>query len=206
MTTGNHVATVVTFEPTFDGTHGYSIRRTPAQFADTGVGLGFGDLNADGMLQVSDIQGLGGAFEQILHSQNSQFHPAADLDGNGLVDNRDLFLLGAHLESHGAEANVLAAYDGVLVRRGDIDQNGATDAADVAALYAAIGDTAWRADLNVDGIIDTEDVQTLVTQLVRTTYGDFNLDGVVDGRDFLIWQRNVNAGVRYDQGMRTWTV
>jgi alpha-amylase len=202
VVTGNHVATVVTFEPTFDGTHGYSIKRVPGMFTATGVGLGFGDLNANGTYQVNDIQGLGGAFEQILYSQNMQFRAVADLDGNGLVDNRDLFLLGPHLQANGASASVMAAYDGVLLRRGDINEDGTTNVQDVAALYAAFGESTWRSDLNVDGIVDVNDVQTLITEITRTVNGDFNLDGKVDGRDFLIWQRNVNmeSGVRYDLG------
>jgi hypothetical protein len=169
-------------------------------FTATGVGLGFGDLNSNGNFQVGDIQGLGGAFEQILYSQNLQFRAAADLDGNGNVDNFDLFLLGPHLETSGASASVLAAYDGVLRRRWDINENGTTNLADVAALYASFGGSAWRSDLNVDGLVDTSDVQTLITNFAGTVNGDFDLDGDVDGRDFLTWQRNVNSGTRYDQG------
>lgn len=200
VVTGNHVATIVTFEPTYDGTHGYSVKRVPGMFTSTGLGLGFGDLNSNGVYQVSDIRGLGGAFEQILYSQDAQFRAAADLDGNGRVNNLDLFLLGPHLATAGASAPVLAAYDEVLLRRGDIDLSGLTDVDDVAALYAAFGGTAWRPDLNVDGIVDTLDVQTLLTQIVGTVNGDFDLDGDVDGRDFLMWQRNVATGTRYDQG------
>ena len=57
-------------------------------------------------------------------------------------------------------------------------------------------------DLNVDGMVDTLDAETLVTKVFGATPGDFNLDGMVDGRDFLTWQRHagtVSAG-RYDQG------
>jgi hypothetical protein len=70
----------------------------------------------------------------------------------------------------------------------------------VAALYANFGGSAWHSDLNVDGIVDGEDVQTLITDFVATVNGDFDLDGDVDGRDFLTWQRNLNSGTRYDQG------
>jgi hypothetical protein len=202
VVTGNHVATVVTFEPTYDGTHGYSIRRTPGMFTSTGVGLGFGDLNSNGVYQVGDIQGLGGAFEQILYSQNTQFRASADLDGNGRIDNLDLFALGPHLAANGASAAVMTAYDGVLTRRGDINENGTTNVSDVSALYAAFGGNTWRPDLNSDGIVDINDVQTLITNIIGTVNGDFDLDGDVDGRDFLILQRNSSllSGARYDQG------
>ncbi|MEO2045275.1 MAG: hypothetical protein ABGX16_01730 [Pirellulales bacterium] len=41
VTTGNHVATVVTFEPTFDGIHGINVQRFPGMFTATGIGAGF---------------------------------------------------------------------------------------------------------------------------------------------------------------------
>jgi alpha-amylase len=203
VATGIHVATVVTFEPTYDGTHGYSVRRLPGLFTQTGVGAGFGDLNTNGVLQTIDIAGLGnGSFETVLYSQNSQFRATADLDGNGRIDNLDLFALGPSLVSSGAGVGVLAAYDGVLARRGDINQDTATNVTDVSALYSAFGGSAWRPDLNVDGVVDVDDVQTLITNIVGTVNGDFDLDGDVDGRDFLTWQRNVGlvSGVRYDRG------
>jgi hypothetical protein len=56
------------------------------------------------------------------------------------------------------------------------------------------------ADLNVDGTVNSADVQTLITEIFQTTNGDFDLDGDVDGRDFLTWQRHANSGNRYDQG------
>jgi len=36
-------------------------------------------------------------------------------------------------------------------------------------------------------------VETLVTRLVHTSHGDFNLDRRVDGTDFLAWQRGAGA-------------
>lgn len=201
--TGNHVATVVTFEPSYDGTHGYSIRRTPGMFTATGVGAGFGDLNFNGQVRTSDLSGIGnGSFESVLYSQNTQFNAAADLDGNGRVDNLDLFELGPHLVSTGVTPTILNSFNGVLLRRGDINQDSLTNVSDVAAMYADFGTSDWFSDLNVDGIVDAMDVQTLLTNIVQTINGDFDLDGDVDGRDFLILQRNSNmqAGARYDQG------
>jgi hypothetical protein len=194
--TGNHVATVVTFEPTFDGTHGYTIRRDVGMFTATGVGLGFGDLNYNGQIRTSDIL----QFETVLYSQNQQFNAAGDLDGNGRVDSLDLYAIGPQLVSTGVIPSVLAAYDAMLLRRGDINQDSSTTLADVAALYANFGSDDWLGDLNVDGLVNVGDVQTLITEIFGTMNGDFDLNGNVDGRDFLIWQRNVNSGTRYDQG------
>ncbi|MDZ4656190.1 MAG: alpha-amylase family glycosyl hydrolase [Bythopirellula sp.] len=208
VTTGNHVATIVTFEPTFDGVNGFNVQRiSKQQFSGlgtvTGMGAGFGDVNANNVFQTTDIAGLGnGSFETVLYSQNAQFKATADLDGNGRVDNLDLFALGPSLVTSMVSAAVLTAYDDVLLRRGDINQDAATNVTDVAELYSAFGGSAWRPDLNVDGIVDVDDVQTLITDIFGTLNGDFDVDGDVDARDFLTWQRHANlaSGARYDQG------
>jgi alpha-amylase len=196
--TGNHVATVVTIEPTGNT----NIQRFPGLFTQTELGVGLGDLTSRGGLQPNDILGAGvNAFEGVLFSQNSLFNAAADVDGNGLVDNRDLFDLGGALTAQGAGAAVLDAYNALLLKRGDVNQDGVTNGADVATLHSNFGMSTWLNDLNVDGTVDVADVNTLITELVRTTHGDFNLDRVVDGTDFLIWQRGVGvAGARFDQG------
>ena len=80
----------------------------------------------------------------------------------------------------------------LLLERGDINQDGFTNGADVAALHAAFGTSGWLEDLNVDGTVDINDVQTLITELVGTVNADFNLDGIVNGTDLLAWQ--VGAG------------
>ena len=54
VTTGNHVATVVTYEPTGN----FNIQRIPGLFTDTNLGAGFGDMNSsDGIYGTSDIRG-----------------------------------------------------------------------------------------------------------------------------------------------------
>jgi alpha-amylase len=197
--TGNHVATVVTIEPTGNT----NIQRFPGLFAQTELGVGLGDLTSRGGLQTNDILGSGvNAFEGVLFSQNTLFNAAADVDANGLVDNRDLFGLGDALTAQGASVAVLDAYDTLLLKRGDVNQDGVTNGADVAALHGSFGATGnWMKDLNVDGTVNLADVSTLITELVRTTHGDFNLDRVVDGTDFIIWQRGLGtSGARFDQG------
>jgi hypothetical protein len=203
VTTGNHVATVVTFEPTFDGTHGINVQRFPGLFTDTGVGAGFGDLDADNLFEVADIEGLtNGSFEDVLYSQNADFNAAADLDGDGDVDNLDLFALGSSLVASGASQAVLDTYDEVLLRRGDVNHDGMTNAGDVAALHAAFDSSNWLEDLNADGVVSILDVQSLISDIVRTVNGDFDLDRDVDGADFLAWQIGAGTTVAgfYSQG------
>ncbi|QDT00803.1 Alpha-amylase precursor [Adhaeretor mobilis] len=193
---GNHVATVVTYEATGN----VGIQRHVGLFVDAGIGAGFGDLDADGVYENSDLSGTtNGSFEAVLYSQDTQFNPAADVDGDGRVTNLDLFLLGDELIEGGAGFLTQQAFDGVLVRRGDVNNSGTTDGNDVAELHAGFGGTAWIDDLNADGSVDIDDVATLVDDLVGTSRGDFDLDRDVDGGDFLAWQLGI-GGNRFDQG------
>lgn len=183
VTSGNHVATVVTFELTGN----VNVQRFAGLYTDTNLGAGFGDLDSDGVYETSDLRSLSG-FERLLQRQNLNFNAAADPTGDGLIDNRDLFALESHLLAGGASAAVLAEYEGVLLRRGDLDANGVTNGADLAALYANLGSTAWLYDLNTNGVADLDDARVLVTQLARTMPGDFNLDGLVDAADYTVWR------------------
>jgi glycosidase len=195
--TGNHVATVVTFEPTGNS----SIQRFPGLFTQTRVGAGFGDLNANGTIEPADLIGAAnGSFEQVLFSQGDRFDAAADVDGDGLVTTLDLLELASVLT--GSSEAAQTAYGQLLRRRGDLNRDGTTDEQDVAQLYANIGQSDWLSDFNADGIVALDDVATLVDLLARTTRADFNLSGDVEGQDYLAWQRGFAtvADARFDQG------
>jgi alpha-amylase len=198
LATGNHVATVVTFEMTGNA----NVQRFPGLFTDTNIGVGFGDMNGNGVLQTNEINGAGSlAFKTLLYSQGNAFHAAADVDGDGKITNLDLFELGDELTSGGASAAVMTSYDQLLVLRGNVNQDGATNGADAATLFANFGPSNWLMDLNVDGVINVADVSTLVDDLVRTSRGDFNLDRRVDAADFLLWQRGLgSSSARFDLG------
>jgi alpha-amylase len=200
--TGNHSATIVSFEETGRS----NIERFTGLFTQTNIGAGFGDLNGNGNYQINDILGAtNGSLQQVLFSQDMLFNAAADLDGDGRVTTIDLLDLGDVLAAANASATVMNGYDQLLLMRGDVNQDGAADALDVASLHASFdpapapGSNTWFMDLNVDGAIDLLDVEILVDDLTRTSRGDFNLDRLVDGADFLAWQRGV-AGSRFDQG------
>jgi alpha-amylase len=185
VSTGNHVATVVTFEPTGN----YNIQRFAGLFTDTNIGAGFGDLNNSGTFTTTDILGIGNnSAEDILYSQNNKFRAAFDVTGDGLGDNRDLFALGNELVAAGASQAVLDAYASLLLKRGDLNGSATTNIADFEALFANFGPATWTFDLNVDGTVDSEDAETFVTQLARSVPGDFNVDGVVDAVDYTVWR------------------
>jgi hypothetical protein len=102
MTSGNHVATVVTYDVSGD----YGIQRFPGLYTSTIYGAGLGDLNFDGSYTSADVND----FNTVLTSGNTQFNPAADLNGDGVIDNADLVLLHDRLVAVGADSATMAAY------------------------------------------------------------------------------------------------
>jgi len=179
---GNHAATIVMIEPTGS----FTVRRFVGLSPATGFGAGFGDTDHNGFIGPSDMLG----FETVLNSQNQTFEATADTNADGLVDNLDLFQLDTELLASGASQFALDKYIEVLTRRGDFNSDGSTNSADVVELYNGFGlpdndPDFWSLDLNVDGQVDINDVSTMITEIARTVPGDFDLDGDVDGRDFL---------------------
>ncbi|TWT48595.1 Alpha-amylase precursor [Botrimarina hoheduenensis] len=195
VTTGNHAVTIVTFEQTGNS----NVQRFGGVWTTTSQGLGLGDLDADGLLEVSDISGPGG-FEQVLASNNALFDAAADVTADGRIDTRDLLELGPELVALGGSAAVLAEYSSALLRRIDLNGSGQTNADDLAALYTNLGSTDPLYDLNVDGVVDVTDAQLLVGDFARTVPGDFNLDGSVDVADYTLWRDNRDTGGRLADG------
>jgi hypothetical protein len=106
LTSGNHVATVVTYDVSGD----YSIQRFPGLYTQTIYGAGLGDVNFDGQYTSADVT----QFDTILTSNNTQFNSAADLNGDGVIDNTDLLLLYPRLQTVGASAATLATYTQIL--------------------------------------------------------------------------------------------
>jgi uncharacterized protein (TIGR03790 family) len=64
---------------------------------------------------------------------------------------------------------------------GDLNGDGVVDAADIDFLAGHLGDPAY--DLNGDGNSDSDDITYLVTDILGTALGDYNLDGFVDAGD-----------------------
>ncbi|MEM8680669.1 MAG: hypothetical protein AAGF97_15075, partial [Planctomycetota bacterium] len=83
------------------------------------------------------------------------------------------------------------SYDGIehvsSTLPGDFNQDGNLDATDIDLLFDGIADQDLDFDLNGDGLLDEADVRFMVEDLIGTRLGDANLDFVVDGTDFLIW-------------------
>ncbi|MEM1026684.1 MAG: hypothetical protein AAGJ38_01235 [Planctomycetota bacterium] len=180
---GNQSFTVVTFERTGS----FSIQRFTGIGIEDGLGAGLGDSNGDGVIAPNDVSNAFRSFEQILGTRNRAFDPAHDPNGDGLIDTRDLLLLGAVYEGLDAQAGTAEAYVDFLESRGDQNGDGELTGADIDTLFANFGtadeDDLWQGDLNVDGMVGLEDVTMLVQDFARTFIGDAELDGFVGQSD-----------------------
>jgi hypothetical protein len=175
---GNNVFTVVTYRPTGN----YNIQRFPGYYTLSLNGRGLGDTNFDGQFEPADVT----AFVNVMNSQNQQFNPAADLNGDGKVDVKDLYLLPTTLTHGGADAATVQAARNAVLARGDLNNDGSTGADDIDVLYHNFGSTNPLYDLNGNGApVDQSDVDTMVHTILHTYYGDVNLDGQVDFFDLV---------------------
>ncbi len=109
------------------------------------------------------------------------------------MDNQDLFSLEEAFLQNGADQAAVDAYEDLLLRRGDFNNDNATDAADLSAIYAGLGGNDWLLDVDGNGLVELSDAEQFVTRLVRTSPGDYNLDGVVDGADYTVWRDGLTA-------------
>jgi alpha-amylase len=168
LTNGNHVATVISYQ--IDGNA--NIQRFPGLFTSTIFGAGLGDLNFDGQYTAVDITQFG----QVLNSNNSQYNPAADLNGDGVIDNSDLLLLYPRLQTVGASTTTLAAYNNSLL--GPPSAGFATDSGDGIALNVNYPPSTAPAlsfswDLNHDGVFGDATGATL-----NFTWSQLNAFGI----------------------------
>ena len=68
----------------------------------------------------------------------------------------------------------------------DFNDDGQLDALDVDQLCAALGSDDPRFDLDHNGLVNRDDVDFLVKQMLRSTPGDANLNGIFNSEDFVI--------------------
>ncbi len=193
LRSGNQVVTSVAFEETGN----VGVKRTPGIFLlIPGRGLGLGDLDGSNSYTTADINGPQGIeFLTYPNSGGVTNHTfglpgaPADIDGNGLLDTRDLLAIRAVLVAAGAPAAVLNEARAAELRRGNINNSPLSspgDAADIDSLFSQLGSTSniWRADLNVDNMVTVADVDLLLRNIFLTEYGDANLDRSINLDDF----------------------
>ncbi len=86
---------------------------------------------------------------------------------------------------------------------GDVDHDGNLTAADIDLFFDALATGSYtdEYDLNGDSLVDEADVDELVVTRMGTSFGDVQLDGVVDIRDFNRLAVNYDPlGVNVDNG------
>ncbi len=85
---------------------------------------------------------------------------------------------------------------------GDLDQDGSLTCADVDLLETAVlsGTNSLRFDMNGDAAVNVADVQYWISDVYETLPGDANLDRIVDGTDFILWNQNKFQAERWCGG------
>jgi len=77
----------------------------------------------------------------------------------------------------------------------DFNNDGKIDVIDIDLLYNNMGTDLLKYDINNDNIINQLDMDELIQVRLNTYYGDANLDGIVDMKDYDILAYNWNSYV-----------
>ncbi len=144
----------------------------------------FGDSNLDFVIDGQDFIIL--ELEQIHGRPACWSH--GDFNADGVVDGQDFIIWNTN--------KFMTATRGQL---GDFDGDGDLDGMDVDALSTAIA-TGWgnlAYDVNRDGQLTLADLQYWVLDIKRSVIADSNLDLVVDGQDFIVWNSNKFAATSF---------
>ena len=165
-----------------------NVQRIAGVHTSTRLGAGLGDLNFGGTYTAGDVTGTAYGMEALVYPNaqgqtNHSFNAAGDMNADGLMDSRDLYLQRDRFTPISAPRRRDTRRSHAVLRRGDMNDDGFTNAADIDHLYASFGNTAWRYDLDVDGWptpsgADQQDVDVLVRTIFETDYGDADLNGV----------------------------
>jgi alpha-amylase len=180
---GNNVVTIVSFKP--DGNSSVE-RFTGVKFPST-YGKGLGDLNHNDQFDVADVY----TFWSILTSEGAQFNPAADINGDGKVDDQDLFMLP---QIYASNKTVQALAESFIQERGDVDgaaglTNGKLNDLDIQDIIDHFGETGaagWEYNVSSSGVVGEADVITEVRTIMHDQIGDADLNGRVDLTDLKI--------------------
>ncbi|MCA9151505.1 MAG: hypothetical protein KDA92_19465, partial [Planctomycetales bacterium] len=89
------------------------------------------------------------------------------------------------------------AYELSGVVPGDFNGDGNVDASDLALFAAGYRAGDMQFDLTNDGVVDTADRDLMVFDLMKTTYGDANFDGVFNSSDLIV----VFQAGQYEDGL-----
>ena len=135
----------------------------------------------------------GSAEFNINHFTLTLLIPSCDFSGDGLCDVTDLDLM----QSLGPIATGVPATG---IEQFDLNGDGTLDLEDrnqwlaEAASHNSFGSPYQLGDANLDGLVDGQDFiawnSAKFTPSLRWSDGNFNADGFVDGQDFIAWNGN----------------
>ncbi len=155
-----------------------------------GVGRNTIDLNAAGIAMV----------DRWLSNPSSNHGILIDNPG-GATDGVDIDSRETGNSSNRPQLTIQYLSAGQNLVTGDYTLDGEIDHRDIATLCRAIAvgsaDGVYSLDGN-DGPASPSDMDVLIRDVLGTSYGDINLDGVVDASDYLVWRNN-----RFETG-RDW--
>jgi hypothetical protein len=161
-------------------------------------------LERPGTPPASDPEATPHLLEDIVRYDDRGVWPqSADGSGDSL-QRRSAVFFGGLVSSWSATLPTPGVAVGVNVTPGDLTGDGVVNAMDIDVLYHAVrsGRSVDAYDLDHNAVVDHADVAYLLTSVLGTRAGDVNLDGVVDARDFNVWNQHkfTDCGVGYGQG------
>jgi hypothetical protein len=130
------------------------------------------DLDGSQTLEQADLQLMARAMFACV--QDSEYHPAADINSDSKVDDRDLF---AYLDSYDLQYGILPGRKIVFGDyedlRQDINQDGVLDRSDLLAIVESYMKTSTEpeyqtsSDLDASGQVDRVDMELFVAAYIR---------------------------------------
>ena len=123
--------------------------------------------------------------DEVVYDDVAPWPTAADGEGSSLHrTTADSFGLASTSWSASAPTPGQVGFSGPV---GDFDENGVVDAADITLLCQATHDANAdnKFDLNGDGVVSNQDHEFMIQNVLGTTFGDANLDGVFNSRDLV---------------------
>ncbi|MCA9262763.1 MAG: lamin tail domain-containing protein [Planctomycetales bacterium] len=139
----------------------------------------------------------------VAYDDRAPWETAADGNGSSLQRTATTFF-GNYATSWHTETPSPGIVLPVTTVTGDFNGDEVVDALDIDRLFHAVHTESDLSIFDLDGNsnVDASDVDYLVSNVLGTQIGDFNLDGAVDGTDFNVWftHKFTDCGVSWASG------